>query len=157
MKWLIPMLACIPVTISAVNVDAGRLQGRPHIIDGDTVILQGRKVRLAGVDAPELDQSCNGWPAGEVARDYVVQLASSASMNCRPTGKHSYDRIVASCTVAGVDIALGLVSRGLAANASIYPPDYSAAEAGARQRKLGIWKYGCRVPWLHRRRSGKQQ
>jgi len=45
------------------------LKGKCHVIDGDTLVIKGTKIRLAGIDAPELDQ-----PWGQQARWAMVEI-----------------------------------------------------------------------------------
>jgi endonuclease YncB( thermonuclease family) len=51
---------------------ATMVEGRARVVDGDTLEVGGRKVRLFGIDAPELDQTCDAegqlWACGAEAR-----------------------------------------------------------------------------------------
>ena len=54
------------------NSNSKQFEGRAFVIDGDTIVLAGEKLRLMGIDAPELAQSCtmNGgnWPCGQASK-----------------------------------------------------------------------------------------
>ena len=60
------LLLILAATLKAMQhfgmLDLG--SGNATAKDGDSLVLNGTEVRLHGIDAPELHQSCNG-PAGE--------------------------------------------------------------------------------------------
>ena len=102
----------------------GELRGKCHVIDGDTIVIEGRKIRLAGVDAPELDQ-----PWGEKAKWAMVTLCKGQVVTARLNGESSYDRLVATCYLPdGRDIGAELIKQGLALDWSFY--------SGGRYRHL---------------------
>lgn len=72
----------------------------PAVHDGDTFRCHdGPRVRLWGVDAPELKTS-----AGPASTRALVRIVAGKTLACTPRG-HSYDRIVALCTINGRDVA----------------------------------------------------
>jgi endonuclease YncB( thermonuclease family) len=89
------------------------------ITDGDTLRCRdGTRVRLAGIDAPELPGHCRQGRecvTGDAAasRRALSQLSAGRSLTCRRVGV-SYDRIVAFCRSDGVDLSCAQVSRGFA-------------------------------------------
>ena len=86
------------------------LSGYAHVIDGDTIKIRGMKIRLAGVNAPELDK-----PYGVKSKYEMVKIVKGKTVYVVPDGTTSYDRIVATCYVDGdVDIGAELIKRGLA-------------------------------------------
>lgn len=86
------------------------LTGHAHVIDGDTIVVAGIKVRLAGIDAPELDR-----PWGQKSKWTMVDIVKGKKVTVHPTGESSYDRIVAICYVNGsTDIGAELIKRGMA-------------------------------------------
>jgi endonuclease YncB( thermonuclease family) len=89
-----------PAAKGAVEV-AGRV-GR--IVDGDTFRLGGVKIRPAGFDAPEIRQKCldargREYACGERAQAALAALIRGKVMVFIATGKRSYGRLVARCTV----------------------------------------------------------
>ena len=86
------------------------LQGPCWVIDGDTIVIDKVHVRLAGIDAPELDH-----PWGQRAKWALVQMCKGQTVTARIKPELSYDRVVAECFLAdGRDLAAELVRSGLA-------------------------------------------
>jgi len=86
------------------------LQGRCWVVDGDTIVIDNRHIRLAGIDAPELDQ-----PWGKQAKWALVKLCKGQIITARLRPELPYDRVVAECYLPdGRDLSAELVSCGLA-------------------------------------------
>jgi endonuclease YncB( thermonuclease family) len=140
------LLLCIgPAAAESIRGKVARVH------DGDTLVLEtGVKVRLFGIDAPELKQMCRHGnrcvPCGQAARDSVLALTRRDPVVCETRGK-SYDRVVAACRTGAADLGLALVQRGAALADPQYLPKrdplrtrYLEAEADARRRKVGVWE-----------------
>lgn len=120
--------------------------GRASVIDGDTIDIQGTRIRFDGIDAPESHQKCydatgSAYRCGKVSADALdAFLAESRPVSCQRTGKDR-DRIVAVCKRAdGTDVNRWLVTSGYA----IDWPKYSKGRYAAEQRRAeaagaGIW------------------
>ena len=90
--------------------DSLRLKGTCYVIDGDTIVIRKTKIRLAGIDAPEIDD-----PWGKKAKWAMVGICMGQVITARLTGERSHDRLVANCYLPdGRDIAAELVTQGLA-------------------------------------------
>lgn len=86
------------------------LRGRCWVIDGDTIIIDQVRIRLAGIDAPELDH-----PWGQQSKWAMVKLCKGQIVTARFKPELSYDRLVAECFLPdGRDLAAELVRCGLA-------------------------------------------
>lgn len=126
--------------------------------DGDTFTIEnGDKIRLAGIDAPELKQS-----HGYEARDYLQKLVKDKDVTLECDGSISYSRKVCSAFVFGLSIQKELVGWGLAYDWPQYSGgQYSRAENFAKKMKRGVWttSEGELRPWLYRstKRYGKFQ
>ena len=86
------------------------LRGRCWVIDGDTIVINSIRLRLAGIDAPELDH-----PWGQRSKWALVQLCKGQTVTARIKPELSYDRMVAECFLPdGRDLGAELVRTGLA-------------------------------------------
>jgi endonuclease YncB( thermonuclease family) len=87
-----------------------------EIIDGDTLVCRRVRVRLAGIDAPEMPGGCEAGRdcvAGDpyAARSALQRLAG-AGTTCRSRGEDAYGRIVAGCESAGRDLSCAMIESG---------------------------------------------
>lgn len=84
--------------------------GRCYVIDGDTIQIGKVRLRLAGIDAPELQH-----PWGKTAKWELIQLCKGQTITARVEPDMSYDRCVATCYLPdGRDLSAEMVRRGLA-------------------------------------------
>jgi len=127
------------------------VSGLAEVIDGDSIRLDGRVIRLAGIDAPELRQTClvhtGPYPCGDVARRALGDMLSGRLVTCRVSGRDRYGRRLASCEAGGDDIGAALVRRGFA----VAYGRYLSEEADARRKKLELWSGSFERPSEWRR------
>ena len=152
---LAALCAGIPCAMGA------ELQGRVSAVhDGDTLTLavgEARlRVRLDGVDAPELPQ-----PYGRSARRSLSQLCRGKDAKVLERGKDDEGRILGSVTCAGVDVNAEQVRRGMAWVHLRYLPLGSPLyefEANARLRRVGLWRGKEPIaPWEWRARVAREK
>ncbi|MDO1560395.1 thermonuclease family protein [Brevundimonas sp. 2R-24] len=124
------------------------------MVDGDTIRVGGETIRLHGIDAPELRQTCGDVPCGARSRDRLAAIIGGQAVQCAGRERDRYRRLVAVCRVAGVDIAGQLVSEGWALAYVRYSRDYLAEETRARRQRLGMWATEF-VPPEEWRRGGR--
>ena len=136
------------------------LAGAARIVDGDTVEVDGEKLRLQGIDAPELAQTCeaNGGPVhcGKLAAKHLDGLIGSQALNCAVEGRDRYGRGLARCQAGGRDVAEAMTRDGWAVSDRRYSDGrYHGAEASARAGRRGIWamKFDDPAEWRARRRT----
>lgn len=118
------------------EVDQPPIKGHCHVVDGDTIHIGKTKIRLAGINAPELDE-----PYGKKAKWELVKLCKGQQITAYPTGEKSYERIVAKCFLEdGRDLAAEMVKMELALDIPHFPDaDYKHIETAAARKKLS-WK-----------------
>ncbi len=125
----------------ALKPGARALEGRAQVTDGDTIRIGEARIRLKGIDAPEMEQRCSragrSYACGETSRRVLIDLVSGQIVRCRATGRDRYQRILARCTVNGRDIGARLVEDGWAVS---YGRDYEPEETRARSRSAGLWE-----------------
>src|SRR3546814_6269474 len=119
-------------------------------MDGDSLDMAWIGVRLHGVDAPELNQTCaregQSWAGGKEASAKLAQLVNGAELQCEQRDVDDYDRIVARCTARQVDLGQAMVEAGLAVALPQFSDRYLGAEARAKTLKLGIWASDFQQP-----------
>lgn len=126
--------------------------------DGDSLHLGGDRVRLLGLDAPELAQMCRDekgadWPCGRAARDAMAALLRQGQLTCHPEGRDRFERMLAHCSVAGADIGARLVADGWA----VATDNYHGEEQAARRARKGIWRGGFELPRDWRREEERRR
>lgn len=159
---LIVISACLvasPAMGRGKNSNLGApLAGQVSVVDGDTLELHGQRIRLFGVDAPESSQLCeakNGksWRCGAAAANALSTFIASRSVICTPRDRDRYQRVVAQCQVAGMDLGAWLVASGWALAFRRYSTDYVHAETTAARDHRGIHDSYFVAPWDFRRDS----
>ena len=127
------------------------------IIDGDTIILNGEKIRFSGIDTPELKQTCmqgdQEIKCGVNARALLIKKIGKYTPKCIIEGKDVYKRTLAECFVNGESISKFLVRSGYAFAFRKYSKKYIKDEEFAKENKLGMWGMTFRYPWDFRKSS----
>jgi endonuclease YncB( thermonuclease family) len=136
------------------------IAGAARIVDGDTIELRGEKLRLLGIDAPEMAQTCEAKGkevrCGKLAAEHLDELIGSRTLNCAIEGKDRYGRGLARCRADGRDIAEDMTRDGWALSDRRYSDGrYHGVEATARASRRGIWAMEFEDPakWRARRRD----
>ena len=130
--------------------------GAVRVVDGDTLVVRGIKVRLQGIDAPERGQICTDrdggdFDCGERARAVLTEVLKGKPVSCQSLGRDRYSRVLARCYVGRSDIGEGMVTTGLAFAYRHYSTDYVAAETTARLGERGLWAGTFEFPWSWRK------
>lgn len=115
------------------------ISGQVRVVDGDSLAMGKRRLRLKGIDAPELKQRCrkNGqeYGCGFESASYLKGLIGSAEVDCKGEGIDRYGRDLVRCKAGKVDLNAAMVRSGHA----IAFGDYTLAEAEARIERAGLW------------------
>jgi endonuclease YncB( thermonuclease family) len=126
--------------------------GHPRIVDGDTVVVRRTRVRLHGIDAPEMDQE-----GGAEARAFLCSLVRGRSVTVVPIEMDIHGRTVARLEVEGIDLCRAMVGSGFAIAYRRYSTKYVRDERAARARRRGLWAAcglrGIESPAAHRYRA----
>ncbi len=143
--------------------DPGPIEGKAQIVDGDTLFVAGKRVRLDGIDAPDLDQDCIDassfrYACGQKAASALKDvLSSSAELRCEFKRWDRYDRYVGDCLYSGKSVAAWLVEQGHAVNwpKKINGP-FAAEQERAKAEKRGLWAGQFDEPWQWRLSNGNR-
>ena len=113
--------------------------GQFHAADGDSLAIGGKRMRLKGIDAPELSQSCERggvkWACGREAQAMLQRLVRSADTQCGGAEADQYGRLLVVCRSGGLDINGEMVRKGMAVSYG----NYRREEELARSDKAGLW------------------
>lgn len=143
------------------------LFGQAIVTDADTIKVQGERVRLIGIDAPESRQVCKldgkPWLCGKDAANALHDKIRRKHVRCEWEKRDRYKRPLAVCTMDGESINMWLVESGWAyayrfrrcrvCEYEIHKSDlkYLAAEKRAQAAARGLWRGEVIRPWEWRR------
>ena len=145
-------LALVPVATPAAQVQRFTAQV-VGVHDGDTITVrtaaQTLKVRVMGVDCPEL-----GQPYSARAKQFTSQLVFGKTVTVESHGSDQYDRMLAHVVLDSRDLGEELLRAGMAWRYGAGPVDQRLvdAERDARRSRAGLWADPAPVPpwqWRH--------
>lgn len=133
---LLALLIIVKLDEQALEV----LDGPFRAVDGDTLADGSLRLRLEGVDAPELEQICDGpegpYGCGRLARHALQTMLEEDRWTCEGGERDRYGRLLVRCHLGSLDLAARLVVSGLAVGEG----GYLREEREARRQGLGIWQ-----------------
>jgi endonuclease YncB( thermonuclease family) len=131
------------------------VSGRVTVIDGDTIKIEGHVVRLFGIDAPELAQSCEregkAWSCGAAAKTFLDHLVQQQNVRCDENGTDAYSRMLGICYIGDMDLNASMVLSGFALAFRRYSDRYVIEESQARAAHAGLWSGQFVQPWAWRK------
>ncbi|WP_300068145.1 thermonuclease family protein [uncultured Ruegeria sp.] len=139
----------------SLAIAADLVEGLVNVIDADTWVVGGVRVRLHGIDAPELGQNCEkndgkAWACGNWVTQEVRRRFHGKPAQCTPLDWDRYGRVIARCRVIGQDAGRDMVRRGVAFAYRKYSTDYVAEEAHAASERAGLHGAHVQMPWVYR-------
>ena len=147
------------------------ITGKAKVTDGDTIIIKGEKIRLDGIDAPEIKQLCkykeHNWdyklkkwvegvgPCGQHSKRFLEITTSINDVTCLYSNRDRYKRILGTCLIANGTRTLNslMVSTGNAVAYRKYSKKYIDEENYAKHNNHGIWGSEFDMPWDWRRKN----
>ena len=137
------------------------LQGEARAVDGDTLQVGDTRLRLHGIDAPELRQTCGdsdgeAWACGRRAASKLAAAVAGGEIHCISRERDRYQRLVATCWARGRDVGQSLVAHGWAVAYRRYSVDYLRDEDLARYLTQGMWAGRFEMPWEWRQARRRQ-
>ncbi len=128
-----------------------------RVVDGDTIVLNGEKIRFSGIDTPELKQTClkgdQKVSCGMSAKMLLVKKIGNVTPECISEGKDVYKRTLAECFINGESLSKFLVRSGYAFAYRKYSTKFIEDEEFAKANKLGMWAMTFQYPWDFRKTS----
>ncbi len=123
-------------------------------VDGDSLLIDGRNIRLEGIDAPEYNQKCFDaqgrlYDCGRKSKETLSALVANG-VDCVRRKIDRYKREVSICHAGELNVNREMVRRGQAVAYTRYLNDFAADEAEAKKAKRGIWSGRFMRPELFR-------
>jgi len=155
----------LPLTAVAAKGDI--IIGQATVIDGDTIDIRGKRIRLHGIDAPERNQSCTDQSGQSIRCGVMVTRAldehiARRNVACQVMDVDRWGRFVGRCDVpaARSGAITGTMNRALAQAGYVYAmPRYSRDYVGdvdrARAQRQGLFAGQFEEPAEFRRRARK--
>ncbi len=138
------------------NILAQEIIGIPRIVDGDTIHINEYKIRLEGIDAPEMRQQCKkeklkissiigftfykNYSCGEVSKENLEVKINRSKIKCISSSKDRYKRHLAKCYKDKINLNRWMVRNGYAVAYRRYSKEYIPDEDFAKEKKLGLWQ-----------------
>ena len=129
------------------------------VSDGDSLRSGDLRIRLFGIDAPELKQQCadhNGvlWGCGAAAQHQLLAIIrENKELQCNLRDVDRYGRLVMQCFTDSVDIGAAMVQSGYALAYRHFSDLYIADEEQAKKAHKGVWSGAFSPPWEWRRQN----
>ena len=128
-----------------------------RVVDGDTIVINGEKIRFSGIDTPELKQTCiNGGEkvfCGKTAKILLIKKIGNETPECINEGKDMYKRTLAECFINGESLSAYLVRSGYAFAYRKYSKKFIEDEEFAKEYKIGMWSMKFQYPWDFRKNN----
>tara|TARA_B110001452_G_C15028705_1_gene359485 strand:- start:227 stop:706 length:480 start_codon:yes stop_codon:yes gene_type:complete len=126
-----------------------------NVVDGDTIHLNGEKIRFTGIDTPELKQICIKEGAenlcGETAKQILIKKIGNNIVQCIREGRDQYKRTLAECFVNNNSLSRYLVRSGYAFAYRKYSKKFVTDENYAKVNQIGMWSMKFEYPWDYRK------
>ena len=140
------------------------IEGNAFVVDGDTIKINGEKIRFSGIDAPESyykgkEQIClrenEKISCGKLSKDFLIQKIDNQKVTCEIESKPDrYKRKLGECFVNKKSLSRILVKNGFAFDYPRYSKKkYAKDQDHARANKLGLWNMKFEFPWDFRKKN----
>ena len=118
--------------------------GKASIIDGDTIIISGEKIRFAGIDTPEKNKVGHEFSKKKLKE----KIGNNVVICIREPKLDPWGRTVAECFIGYESISSFMVKNGYACDYVKYSKKkYAKEQEYAKSKKLGIWKINFESSW----------
>ena len=139
------------------------IKGNAIVVDGDTVKINGKKIRFSGIDAPESyyrgkKQTCiednKKFFCGQISKDKLIEKIGTNFVNCKiEKNKDIYKRLVGECFIKEESLSVFMVRNGYAFDWPYYSErKFANDQEYAKMNKLGIWNMKFEYPWIWKKK-----
>jgi endonuclease YncB( thermonuclease family) len=153
------MLLSLAIALISTQVNASEITGAAKVVDSAVIEINNKRIMLFGIDSVMRKQSCTVegkiWACWDAAVRDLQTLVDQGPVACEVVGEpDAYGRLLGRCTVNGKSLNEALVRRGYAVARPSETTEYVAAEAEAKEKKLGLWQGQFLKPSEFRIRAG---
>jgi len=138
-------------------------KGKAIVMDGDTIKINGERIRFGGIDAPESyyrgkKQTCTEDNkkvfCGKISKDKLIEKIGNNSVNCKiEKNKDKYKRSVGECFIKEESLSVFMVRNGYAFDWPHYSKGkFANDQEYAKINKLGFWKMKFEYPWIWKKK-----
>ncbi len=131
--------AAVLVALAGGALAGDAVTGTASVIDGATMVVAGREVRLADIAVPELGADCvlrgKTLDCGVLARAGLIDITVGAHVVC-----HEAEGKTHRCTADGYDLSYGQLHAGWAVAPKGAPVAYRSKMEEAKQKQRGLWR-----------------
>ena len=163
---IISIIFFILTYIDVRSENINKITGFAKVVDGDTIKINSKKIRLYGIDAPEKKQKCKktyltisfmsftkDYMCGELSTQKLIKKINKQKLNCNILDVDRYKRLIGECFKRNINLNSWMVSNGYAVAYRKYSKKYVIDEINAKNNKLGIWQGKFEMPWDYRRKN----
>ena len=163
---IISIIFFIFTYIDVRSENINKITGFAKVVDGDTIKINSKKIRLYGIDAPEKKQKCKktyltisfmsftkDYMCGEISTEKLIKKINKQKLNCNILDVDRYKRLIGECFKRNINLNSWMVSNGFAVAYRKYSKKYVSDEINAKNNKLGIWQGKFEMPWDYRRKN----
>ena len=156
---MIKVLLSLVTVILATPAGANQIAGTANAVDSTVIEVNGQRIMLFGIDSVMRKQNCRiggkVWQCWAAALRNLEILVDQGPVTCETIGEPDvYGRLLARCNINGESLNEQLVRTGWAVTRPSETTDYAAAEAEAKEKKLGLWQGEFMMPDAFRRAAG---
>lgn len=137
-----------------------KFSGKAYVLDGDSIRVSRKEVRLFGIDAPEYSQTCFNkknieYNCGLNSKEFLIKLIGGKKIDCFYAQKDKYDRFLAKCYLDNLSINEEIIKNGMAVVYNFTESDevIDKLEEQAKNKKIGIWQGAFELPKNYRKKN----
>ncbi|MGD9538508.1 MAG: thermonuclease family protein [Alphaproteobacteria bacterium] len=146
-----PRLAALTAPGEGEPARAAAISGRAKAIEGDLLEVGGTRVRLFGIDAPEIEQTCRVmifvWGCGQDAQKMLSALIAEHTVRCVEMARDPNGVPAALCETEAAQLNETMVRIGMALASPAEPRSFASEEAAAAREGIGVWRSKFDKPW----------
>ncbi len=131
-----------------------KIKGYPQVLSGSILYLEGIKIKLLGIDAPDVTQTCanrfqQSYNCGKQAQNWLQEWLNGKEVSCHILSKIEQGWATGSCFTDNnqYDVAAVVVNAGWAVAYTRVTDIYVPYERQAAEAHRGLWNGTFYKPW----------